>query len=545
MSGFTTVSASHLQDATGTVIANATISFTPVDNSGRPISFRSGGNGEGQTAFRPVTATVKDGSFSLELADTSLTVPVNIGYSVKVIDKETGNSLLGPGYTCVQPTGDAWSFDTYVPNLSPQLTIQSGPDGRSAYEVAVAEGFSGSEADWLASLIGPIGPTGAQGPKGDTGAQGLQGATGLAGPTGATGAQGPKGDAGAQGPKGDTGGQGIQGPTGATGATGPQGPKGDTGDAGPATTDASLLSSGTVALARLPTIPSTQISGLAASATTDTTNAANISSGTLASARLPSGVPLLGSSNTWTATQTVTVPTGTGTALIFNLNEHTANAGLKLTNSDATGAAVYVVQNDTSGHLMNFGKLGSAFSGVGVLSSDAGYLYSSSGSLALAIADATKSIAFGVGASLAHVASIVSTGLRIGNTTSTALLSVGSSAPFAVDTGGNLSAAAATMSGAIAASNHRSMYAASVSLPSTDFSRINQSSVTVSIPGAVVGCTVIVSNADGSDPTQGGAYVLGGYCAVAGTVTVTMSLLDASIGSTNSATKTVNVRVIN
>lgn len=39
-----------------------------------------------------------------------------------------------------------------------------GPAGASAYEVAVEEGFSGTEAEWLASLVGPTGPVGPQGP---------------------------------------------------------------------------------------------------------------------------------------------------------------------------------------------------------------------------------------------------------------------------------------------------------------------------------------------------------------------------------------------
>lgn len=39
-----------------------------------------------------------------------------------------------------------------------------GADGDSAYEVAVAEGFVGTEAEWLDSLVGPQGPQGDPGP---------------------------------------------------------------------------------------------------------------------------------------------------------------------------------------------------------------------------------------------------------------------------------------------------------------------------------------------------------------------------------------------
>lgn len=47
-----------------------------------------------------------------------------------------------------------------------------GADGLSAYEVAVANGFVGTEAAWLLSLVGP------EGPQGDTGPQGEQGPVG-------------------------------------------------------------------------------------------------------------------------------------------------------------------------------------------------------------------------------------------------------------------------------------------------------------------------------------------------------------------------------
>lgn len=130
---------------------------------------------------------------------------------------------------------------------------KNGADGRSAYEVAVANGFSGTQAEWLASLHGQPGVKGdpftyadftaeqleglrgPKGDKGDTGPQGIQGVkgdTGEVGPkgdTGPQGIQGVKGDTGATGPQGE---QGLKGDTGDTGATGPQGPKGDKGDTG-------------------------------------------------------------------------------------------------------------------------------------------------------------------------------------------------------------------------------------------------------------------------------------------------------------------------
>jgi hypothetical protein len=120
----------------------------------------------------------------------------------------------------------------------------SGADGASAYEVAVANGFVGTEVEWLASLVGPAGADGAQGPQGiqgPAGADGAQGPQGEQGPAGADGAQGPQGIQGlpgadgAQGPQGEQGIQGIQGiqgPAGADGAQGPQGPEGPQGPAG-------------------------------------------------------------------------------------------------------------------------------------------------------------------------------------------------------------------------------------------------------------------------------------------------------------------------
>lgn len=58
------------------------------------------------------------------------------------------------------------------------LLGEAGVPGLSAYEVAVAAGFEGTQAQWLASLKGA---TGAKGDKGDTGAKGEKGDPGADG----------------------------------------------------------------------------------------------------------------------------------------------------------------------------------------------------------------------------------------------------------------------------------------------------------------------------------------------------------------------------
>lgn len=167
-----------------------------------------------------------------------------------------------------------------------------GMDGESAYAIAQRQGFTGSESEWLASLVGPRGiqgPQGEEGPAGGRGPQGIQGPTGLQGPKGDTGeagrtgvikafynseselrtahptgiagdmylvgendmlwvwdedvsdwiaisplagVQGPQGPQGEQGPQGVEGAKGDTGATGEQGIQGPQGLKGDKGDKG-------------------------------------------------------------------------------------------------------------------------------------------------------------------------------------------------------------------------------------------------------------------------------------------------------------------------
>lgn len=109
------------------------------------------------------------------------------------------------------------------------------PRGKSAYEVAVENGFSGTETEWLASLKGEPGAPGASGKDGENGKTPYVGDNGNwyigADDTGKP-SRGAKGDKGEKGEKGDTGAQGIQGVQGEKGDTGSPGAKGDKGDTG-------------------------------------------------------------------------------------------------------------------------------------------------------------------------------------------------------------------------------------------------------------------------------------------------------------------------
>jgi hypothetical protein len=66
----------------------------------------------------------------------------------------------------------------------------TGADGKSAYDLAVDNGFEGTEAEWVASIEGVAGATGPAGPAGADGADGADGATGPQGPQGEPGADG-------------------------------------------------------------------------------------------------------------------------------------------------------------------------------------------------------------------------------------------------------------------------------------------------------------------------------------------------------------------
>lgn len=86
-----------------------------------------------------------------------------------------------------KPTTTGYLSSTGVVELSDQAIDIRGYDGLSAYDVATRNGFVGDESEWLASLKGEKGDQGIQGEQGIQGVQGEQGIQGETGQKGDTG----------------------------------------------------------------------------------------------------------------------------------------------------------------------------------------------------------------------------------------------------------------------------------------------------------------------------------------------------------------------
>lgn len=160
-----------------------------------------------------------------------------------IYTKEEVENKIAAVQTIKGDKGDKGDTGAVGPQGPKGDTGATGTNGKSAYEIAVANGFSGKESAWLASLKGEKGE---QGPQGIQGVAGTNGADGTPGKDGANGKsayelakeadssigtlqewlaslKGADGKAGPQGLKGDTGEKGE------TGETGPQGPAGKNG----------------------------------------------------------------------------------------------------------------------------------------------------------------------------------------------------------------------------------------------------------------------------------------------------------------------------
>lgn len=113
----------------------------------------------------------------------------------------------GKGETPIPPTPDLYA------QLLGQIDakIATLKNGASAYEIAVENGFSGTESEWLTSLKGEKGEKGDPGEAGADGQDGKDGSDGAPGKDGADGAPGADGKDGAPGADGRDGQDGADG----------------------------------------------------------------------------------------------------------------------------------------------------------------------------------------------------------------------------------------------------------------------------------------------------------------------------------------------
>lgn len=114
------------------------------------------------------------------MAVIALLVFIFVGRSKQNAATDTGNAT-----NSASATGDSMLAQSLLNALSNQnfnyptagATGATGPAGDSAYQLAVNSGFTGTQADWLASLKGATGATGATGAAGETGPAGAPGTT--------------------------------------------------------------------------------------------------------------------------------------------------------------------------------------------------------------------------------------------------------------------------------------------------------------------------------------------------------------------------------
>ena len=122
--------------------------------------------------------------------------------AIKLRIEQSGFSSSGS--EVVPPTPDL--YQQLIAKIDEKIaSVHDGADGASAYEIAVENGYTGTEAEWLTSLKGQKGERGEKGEKGDPGEQGLQGVPGEKGDPGEPGKDGTNGTDGKNGVDGSDG----------------------------------------------------------------------------------------------------------------------------------------------------------------------------------------------------------------------------------------------------------------------------------------------------------------------------------------------------
>lgn len=216
-----------------------------IDNRGNLVVELS--NGDTQNLGRVVgddgddgkTPYIQNGYWYINGVNTGVRAEGKDGTGVAI--KANRESCYEVGDAYIDPANGHLMVLTALPDTFTDAGEIKGEEGKSAYDIWLENGGSGSQSDFLKSLKGDKGDQGDRGEKGDKGEQGEKGEKGDRGEQGIQGARGKKGDQGEQGiqgdkgvkgDKGDQGIQGVQGVQGIKGEQGIQGEKGEKGDTG-------------------------------------------------------------------------------------------------------------------------------------------------------------------------------------------------------------------------------------------------------------------------------------------------------------------------
>lgn len=122
------------------------VNTTVICNGAKGATGSNGSNGSNGTSSSVATQTLSSGNANCPAGGLAITI--------------TNGSSSSTKYVCNGAQGATGQ------NGSNGTDGEDGEDGLSAYEIAVENGYTGSEAQWLATLVGPQGDVGAQGPAG-------------------------------------------------------------------------------------------------------------------------------------------------------------------------------------------------------------------------------------------------------------------------------------------------------------------------------------------------------------------------------------------
>lgn len=164
---YMTVTASHIQDASGVPLISGQLCIQGVAVNGQAIPYRAGGGGAIHTM--PVCVPVTNGVIpNTQIANSSATSPTNVAYLITVTDNISGNVVLQDGPTQISCAttpllsgpcngvsgGSTWNFDLFEPGNTPFAVIQTGPQGPRGPATTVTSNGANGDFAVIGALAG-------------------------------------------------------------------------------------------------------------------------------------------------------------------------------------------------------------------------------------------------------------------------------------------------------------------------------------------------------------------------------------------------------